>query len=165
MSKLKGKINIIDAIVAIIIVVALFSAGVRYISIKKGTQIAGSSVAGAKFSYVVTVKGVREGTLTGIQDSVGLAVTDTKNGNYLGTVESVEFENATTYVTDKAGDIKKSDIEGKYDVFVTITENQGTQTERGYFTQGDKQIYAGGLLNLTVGNIQTSGEVTDMKLK
>ncbi len=165
MSKLKGKINIIDALVAIIIIVALFSAGVRYISIKKGTQIAGSSVAGAKFSYVVTVKGVREGTLKGIESSIGYAAMDTKNGNYLGTVESVEFEDATTYVTDKTGNIKKTNIENKYDVLVTITENQGSQTERGYFSQGNKQIYVGGLLNLTIGNVQTSGEVTDMVIK
>ncbi len=165
MSKLKGKINIIDALVAIIIIIALFSAGVRYISIKKGTQIAGSSVAGAKFSYVVMVKGVRESTLKGMQNSVGFAAMDTKSGNYLGIVEGVEFENATTYVTDKEGDIKKSGIEDKYDVFVTITENHGSQTERGYFTQGDKQIYAGGLVNITMGNVQTSGEITDMLIK
>ena len=165
MGKIFKKVNIIDLIVAFIILLALFTVGVRYISIKKGAQIAGSSIAGARFEYTVNIKGVRETTLKGLQAAQNTTAAETKTGANLGTLTAITFETATANTTDKNGNITKAEIPDKYDVFLTLSADYGTQTEKGYFTQGDKQIYVGGLLNINIGNVQTAGEVTDMIIK
>ena len=155
--RLFGKINIIDLCLVLVVVLAIGGYFIKKNSVPKDlTEY-------KKITYAVEIKGIRKPTLEQFENKIGQSLAITKTGESLGKVCAVEANEARALMTDKNGKYVEAIQPERYDVILTI-ETQGTETSKGVFTEGGKQLFIGENLNITSETAETSGEILEIKV-
>ena len=153
-----GKINIIDLCLVLIIALAI---GGYFI--KKGS-VSETQTVYKTITYNVEIKGIRKPTLEQFENKIGQALSVTKTGEYLGAVTKVQHKDSKALVIDKNGKHVETTQPDRYDIILTV-ETDGTETAKGVFTQGGKQLFIGETLNITSESAETSGEILNIEVK
>ena len=155
--RLFGKINIIDLCLVLVIVLAIGGYFIKKNSVPK------TQVEYKKITYTVEIKGIRKPTLEQFENKIGQALSIPNTGEFLGTVVAVKAEDSEGLAIDKNGKYVQTIQPEKYDIILTI-ETQGTETSKGVFTQGGKQLFIGEILGMTTDTAETSGEILEIKV-
>lgn len=155
--RLFGKINIIDLCVILVIVLAVAAFFVKSASLGKTEK------STAEITYTLKVKGVRMQTVDELNQSDGKSISVVKTGEALGTIQEVSYDQAIDFIVDKSGNYIETTIPDKYDVIVKISTN-GTETPKGIYTEGGKQLFIGEDVKFNTKNAETSGEVLEIKV-
>lgn len=134
--KLFGKINIVDILAVIVVVVLAIGIGYRFTG--KPTQNVANH---ERFEYVVGIADVRKYTVDALEKmgDVYKAKTHEKAGR-ITKVEAVPYKKATI-VAD--GSVQDIEIPDKYQVLITI-ETEGRIGDTLYLDSSNREIYVGG---------------------
>ena len=155
--KLFGKISVIDVVVLLVIVVLLVG-GIRRFSGSEPVQVADENVT---MECVLQVKGIREGTAEALKKGGGVSEKETKQ--YIGKITDVKVEDAKKVLMMEDGSFEIVPMENRYDAYVTI-EFTGRAKEDGYFTSANRQIGAGGALNINSKFAQCEGNIFGVRV-
>lgn len=134
--KLFGKINIVDLIVIISVLVLVGGAGFRMM---KGSSITETTFTDTQnVQFIVKVERVRDyGMLR-----EGDILYDKDSGKSLGTIINVEKEQAQDRIALDDGSIVLGDTQDRYNFYLTI-ESEGEINERGTFANPTFQLLRG----------------------
>ena len=155
--RLLGKVNIIDLCLVLVIALAIGGYFIKNNSVPK-TQVEYKTI-----TYTVEIKGIRTPTLQQFENKIGQALTIPKTGEFLGTVAAVNSKDSEALAIDKNGKYVQTTQPEKYDIILTI-ETQGTETSKGIFTEGGKQLFIGEVLGMETDTAETSGEILEIKV-
>ncbi len=153
-----GKINIIDICLVLVIVLAIGGIFLKKASISE-TQTVYKDI-----TYTVQIRAIRQPTVEQFQGKLGQSLYVTKTGEYLGTVSDVLCTEAEGLAIDKNGSYIKTTQPDRYDITITV-QTEGTETAKGIFTQGGKQLFIGETLNITSETAETSGEILSIEVE
>ena len=155
--RLFGKINVIDLCVVLVLVLAVAGFFVKNASFDKAEKTT------APITYTLKVKAVRMQTVNELIATKGKEIRTPKLNELLGTIEEVTYTDAHDFVVDKNGSYVTSIQPDKYDVTVIVTTN-GSETPKGIYTEGGKQLFIGEGVGIDTGNAETSGEIMNIKV-
>ena len=130
--KIKGKFNIIDALVVILVIVVAVGIVVRFKS-----TITTAVKSDERFVYTVKVSGVKSYTVDALKEKG--KVTDKKSELDLGEITDVVAEPASTQTERADGKIVMSEQPERYNVIVTI-KTRGKEAENSYITADSNEL-------------------------
>lgn len=152
--KIKGKFNIIDLLVIVLVLAVIGGIVLRY-----GSRITTAVKSSEDFKYVVRVEGVKQFTIDALEKSKNEAVTDKKSEMYLGTIVDVAVEPAKqTDAQTSEGDIVEAPLPERYTAYVTI-ETQGKESDNSYITADSNELSVGRTTELYTKYVHTSGMI------
>ncbi len=152
--KIFGKINIIDLLAVLILLVALVGIGIRL------TSTASKSVTDkTEFSYVVEIDDVRIYTVNALK-KMGTA-TD-KQGNIIGEIETVEWDSKKEQKVLSNGETVMVDVPDKYTVTVTM-DASGKESADKYFVGENTELSVGSTIQMYTKYANCSGKVKSVE--
>lgn len=155
----KGRFNIVDALIVIIVLILIFSALWIF---DPFNWFSANEVQDVNLRYVVELKGIDDDVKNNIKigENVSLSSTNYVVGKVISlkTQESVAWE----YDADKGAMVKKT-IEGKNDIYVTIELNCTYENGVGYMING-QQIAVGTSMNFRFANFASVGTCVSMEV-
>jgi hypothetical protein len=136
--KLFGKVSIVDAIVALAVIIVAVGIYIRF-----GGE-AGKAVAeDVTFSYTMEVKELRQPSVDALQDSVGMEFfLNEKKDSDMGTLTNVEVSPAMGIVEKTDGTTQMAEIPEKYDAILTF-QMTGRVNDVGYYSPQLQAINVG----------------------
>lgn len=153
--KIAGKINIIDLLVVIAVVVAVFGVVIRV------ATISDKSTAGkVPFEYVVCVEGVREYSIQGLQK--GGNIFSEKENALVGEIVNVSVEPAQYDLIMLDGERKLIERPDRFTAYVTVKAN-GVMRGGRYCDAVETPIGVGSEYKLCSKYVSTNGKVTSLK--
>ena len=151
--KLFGKINIIDLIAILIVVVAIVGIAIRFI----GT--AAENVRNhATFSYKVKIDDVRIYTVDALSKK-GIA-TD-KHGNVIGEIVNIEYKEKEEQVIGEDGKAVMTKVPEKYTVVIEFRAD-GKESESGYFVGENTELSVGSTIEMSTKYANCSGKIIEV---
>ena len=154
--KLFGKINIIDLLVILALVILGFS-----LVFKASSDIQKNLKTDTVIEYTVEVNSVRQPTVDAINKNFeGLIEYDTEKS--LGNIVNIEVSKAEELLKLVDGTYKKVELEDKYDIVLTIKAD-GTETNDSYYTRDGKALATGDVLSIYNDYVLCSGMITNIK--
>ncbi len=140
--KIFGKISIVDVLIIILIIAAIFGAYFRFSNNPSDTKVESASTLGeyekTDFYYTISIKEIRENNKNHLIEAVGEEFCLNGDTSFpMGNLEAYELEEAKTLVYLTDGSVVSKTIPGKYDVNLTFKIN-GYENKGGFFT---KQLY------------------------
>ena len=129
----KGKFNIIDVIVIAVIVILIAGAAYKFRGLDKTKKTA----AMEPITYEMTIESLREYNKENLQ--VGDTVFDYTSGNAIGTIENIEWTDATDPFYTLNGETIEAPVENRYDAVLTISAN-ATNSDGVYFVDRTYEI-------------------------
>lgn len=155
--RLFKKINIIDLALVLIIVISV-AATVYKFGFSKHKAVVNSDT---KITYVVKVKAIRDVASNALNVGDNLYEKGTKKP--IGKITDKKVVNAKEFVNMADGTLsKQAEIPERYDVYLTV-ESQGTQSDEGYFLDGNYQIGVFSSISFFTRTVDTTGTVTEIK--
>lgn len=154
--KIAGKVSIVDILVILLIVVVIAGIGARY-----GSGITSAVKTEKQFEYVLKVENVREYTVDALK-RMG-KVTDKKSEMDLGEIVDVQVENATMQSTTASGEIKNSEMPGRYSCIVTI-RSAGKESDDNYILDDSTELSVGRNIDLYTKYVKTSGDIKSVQV-
>lgn len=154
----KGKFNIIDVLV--IVIILLLALGAMWMLDPLGL-FPNESVKDVMISYTVEIKDVDSDFLQLISEDQ--SVIDTTTGNSIGTVRDVS--SAGSYVwkySDESGEMIKVAIEGRVDITITVEADSTYESGVGYSAGGVRIAY-GTPISVRTSSFFGSGYCTSVK--
>lgn len=135
--KLFGKINLVDALVVIFILLVLSGALYRFYFVKKNMEPAIPET----INYSVSLKKIRQISVDALNknDKVYQVNTDT----FMGTITNLEVTRATDNIIKTNGDLVKAVVPDRYDVRIDIRVNTGSDASYKYKIKDKIRIGAG----------------------
>ncbi len=119
----KGRFNIIDGIVVLVIVVIIAGAVYKFHGLDKTSK----NVNMQTVTYQMKIEALRDYVFNNIK--VGDTVYDYTSNNAIGTITNIEWDDAVRALYTKDGRTVAAPVENRYDVIITIeaqaTENNG----------------------------------------
>lgn len=129
----KGKFNIIDLAVIIVVIVLIAGAIYKF----KGLDITNKSATTENITYEMTIKSLRDFAFNNIQE--GDTVFDYTSGNPIGTIKSIEWKDSTKPFYTKDGNTVEAPVENKYDAVLTI-EAQAVNNDGVYLVDKTYEV-------------------------
>lgn len=130
-----GKLNLIDFFALIILLLVI--AGTIYKFNSRFTNING----GAKIiEYQIKIQDVKKSSAKFYTN--GLKISDSKTGNYLGTINKVDVSDYFDYVPDINGVVHKAQKPDKIEILLNVKAN-AIETEQAYLVGGTYELKAG----------------------
>lgn len=160
--KFFSKINIIDILIILFVLVAIFGAYFRF-----SANNAVSENKPCVFQYTFTVRGIRESNMKLLQKSANSHTTfvpDGKVDSSVGKLMDIKVEDAIMEVEKTDGTIVAAPTPGKYDVTLTL-EVEGYSNKTGYYTDDDFGICAGKQYNFSNIYCLVGGIVNEIVVK
>ncbi len=152
--KIFGKINIIDLLAVLILLVALVGIGIRF------TSTASKSVTDkTEFSYVVEIDDVRIYTVNALGKK-GL-VTD-KQGNIIGEITNVEYDFKKEQKVLSNGNTVMVSVPEKYTAQITLKAS-GKESEDAYFVGENTELSVGSTLTMNTKYANCSGKIKSVE--
>lgn len=136
--KLFGKISVIDLLVILVFIAAIVGCGYKFFGHNDTVKVSANDT----FTAVLRIDAVKSFLPDVIEE--GEAVYE-KHGGKIGTITDVRTEPYQGIVTDK--DNKYLTFENRYSVYVTL-ECKGRVNDKGFYSEGNCQLYDGGNLQL-----------------
>ena len=154
--KIFGKINIIDLLAILVVVVAVVGIAIRF------TSSASKNVTNkTEFSYVVELDDVRIYTVEALQKK---GITTDKQGNVLGEITDVKYEPKTEQVILENGESKMVEKPERYTVYVTLKGN-GKEASDAYFVGENTELSAGANIKMFTKYANCTGKVFKVEKK
>lgn len=154
--KIFGKINIIDLLAILVVIVAVIGISIRF------TSIASENVKRkTDFSYVVEIEDVRVYTVNALQ-KMGIA-TD-KQGNVIGEITGVQYSEMEKQTITENGKSKRVIVPEKYTARVTL-EATGKEADSGYFVGENTELSAGSSITMYTKHANCSGKIIKVEKK
>ncbi len=122
----KGKFNIIDVIVVVVILVLICGAVYKFRGLDKTKKNASLET----ISYEITIESLRDYGFENLQ--IGDTVYDYTSGNAIGTISNIEWKDAVDPFYTIDGQTLQAPVENRYDAVVTI-EAQASESDGVYF--------------------------------
>lgn len=154
--RLFGKINILDLLIIVCVIVLLFSVKVKYD--KSPSQMSSDK----KIVYTVEIEDVRQPTVDAIYENQE-NVTDKETKKNLGKIIDIKPVNAKESVKLTDGTYKVVEKEDKFDVTLTL-EVSGTETNDNYFTSTGKKLIVGDNLSIYNKKVAVSGMIKSIEV-
>lgn len=152
--KIFGKINIIDLVAILIVILAIVGITIRF------TSIAAENVnKKAEFSYVVGIEDVRIYSINALTQK-GI-VTD-KQGNIIGEITDVEYDTMKKQLINENGESVKETVPERYAARVTITA-EGKDTDSGYFVGENTELSVGSSITMYTKYSNCSGKIIEVQ--
>lgn len=140
--KLFGKLSVVDILIALIIIAAVFVVGVKIFG--SGGAIRGSTVA---CEYTMSVKNIRAESVDAITRSTGLDLYDTKGYN-VGTIKEItEVKPYEMYVNKSDGTIVKAAVPERFEIKFKV-QSEAAKSGNSYLLGGKSEV--SNASNLTV---------------
>ncbi|MCH5213123.1 MAG: DUF4330 domain-containing protein [Oscillospiraceae bacterium] len=157
--KIKGKFNIIDLLVIILIIAVIAGIVVRY-----GSSITRAVKSDEEFEYTVKVESVRQFTIDALQETMdtGSHLTDKKSNLDLGTIIDIKSEDTMIPSQKADGTIVPAPQEGRKTAYVTI-RTRGKEADNSYITADSNELSVGGHTEIFSKYVHTSGLITSVK--
>lgn len=152
--KIKGKFNIIDLLVIILIVAVIAGIVVRY-----GSSVTTAVKSDEEFEYVVKVESVRKFTIDALEKKG--KVTDKKSTLDLGEIVSVEYEPTKYQSTTANGKIIFAEQPDRYTAYVTI-KTRGKESDNSYITADSNELSVGRTTEIFSKYVHTSGTILEV---
>lgn len=153
---IKGKINIVDIAVILLIIVVIVGIAARY-----GNKITDSVKSDKQFEYVLKVENVRQYTVDAIKKKGN--VTDKRSEKKLGEIIDVTVENATQQSTSASGAVTMTEVPDRYTCYVTIRA-VGKESADNYILDDSTELSVGRNVDLYSKYVKTSGDITSVKV-
>ena len=154
--RLFGKINILDIIIVLAVLVLLFSVKVKYD--KSPAQMTSDK----KIVYTVEIENVRQMTVDAIlSQTENVMDKETKKG--LGNITGKNISKAKDIVKLVDGTYKTVSKEDKFDILLTL-EVKGTETNDNYFTFTGKKLIVGDEIAIYNEKASASGMIKSIEV-
>lgn len=153
--KLFGKINIIDLVILLVVVVAVAVLGIKFASPKMASSTTKTHVA------MYYAEEVPEYVADDVK--VGDKLMDEARNVELGTVTDVKIDESVYYSNNSSGVVVKSSKEGYKSVLIT-SEVEATPFEHGMIVNSSR-YYIGHTFTLLSGKAKLYLKVYDINLK
>ncbi len=157
--RLFGVINIVDVIVIILAIVIV--CGV-YVKFSKNEKTSTSAANLQAVEYQLEIKSIRSGTAGSFRS--GDLIFDKENDVELGTVTNVQISDATLPKPLADGTYVVGNVEGRYDVILTIEGNCQIINGRYYINKSD-EISVGHDKRTYTKYCEVAGRVIDIEKK
>ncbi len=131
--RLFGKINIVDLLVVLLIVVAICATVYKF-GFSAHNDVNETTT---KIEYVLKASGVRDFTLDSMK--TGDTIYDDETNKPLGVIAHVEAKDAMDYALKADGTTVYTSKPGRYDAYITI-ESDARVLDGGYLANGTKEI-------------------------
>lgn len=153
--KIKGKFNIIDLLVILLIIAVIVGIAVRF-----GSSVTTAVKSDEEFEYVVKVESVRKYTIDALEKKGKLS--DKKATVDLGEIVSVEYEPAT-FLSQKAnGEVVKAEQPERYTAYVTI-KTKGKESDNSYIMADSNELSVGRSTEIFSKYVHTSGTIMSVE--
>lgn len=166
--KLFGKINIVDLVVVLVVVVAALGVVLTKVKLDNSkimsndsNMLIQSSAELDTLEIKLKVKEVRDITRDAI--IVGDDVYLTANDRILGSVVRVESEPAMREVIGNNGTVYQAEVPERYDVTIVV-ETEGKKKEEGFFTNTNIQLLYGREMGIKTSTIQTTPTIAGIEI-
>lgn len=156
--KLFGKINIIDLLVVLVLIVAVL---VTYFKFNMSAHSNVSETNGY-VEFEVQIDGVRDFTTQSINE--GDVVYDSQNDVCLGEVVSKRIESEERHITKSDGTIVLSDVPERYKLFITIGSDARIN-DAGIYVGGTKPVIKYQNLEMETQKNKFNGKVVSVCVK
>lgn len=154
--KLFGKINIIDLLIIVLVIVLGLSAT------KKLDETAAKMNTDKTIQYTVQIEQVRQPTVDALNKKTdGLLDHETKKA--IGDIVDIEVSKAEESLLLNDGTYKNVILDDKYDVELTMRV-LGTETEDNYYTLEGKALIVGAGINVYNEYANVSGIITEIEV-
>lgn len=153
--KFFGKINIIDLLVIVAILVGALGFGARF-----ATKVAENAKEKVHFSYVVQIDGVRIFTVDALLKK-GI-ITDQKTGSVVGEIVDVQYKPFENSLLTASGERISMEVPENYSAIVKV-KSEGKESDSGYFVGENIELSVGGSLSMTTKYVNTTGRVISIE--
>lgn len=154
--RLFGKINMLDLLIIVSVIVLLFSVKVKFD--KSPSQMSSDK----KIIYTVEVKDVRQPTVDAIYlEQKNIIDNDTKKD--IGKIVNITQEKTKENVKLVDGTYKVAEKEDKFDIVLTL-ETNGTETKDNYFTSTGKKLIVGDSISIHNKKVLVSGKIKSIEV-
>ncbi len=151
---IKGKFNIIDLLVIILLAVVAAGIAVRY-----GSSITTAVKSDEEFEYVVKVESVRDFTISALEKKG--KVTDKNSNLDLGEIVDVTVEPTEYQSTTADGRIIFAEQPERYTAYVTV-RTRGKESDNSYITADSNELSVGRTTELYSKYVHTSGMIMNV---
>ena len=157
--KIKGKFNIIDLLVIILIIAVIAGICVRY-----GSSITTAVKSDEEFEYVVKVESVRQFTIDALEETMKTEshLTDKKSTVDLGIITDIKTEDTKLLAQKVDGSMVYAPQEERKTAYVTI-KTRGKEADNSYITADSNELSVGGHTEIYSKYVHTSGLITNVK--
>ena len=152
---IKGKFNIIDIIVLILIAAVIVGITVRY-----GSSVTTAVKSDEEFEYVVEVESVRDFTIKALEKKG--KVTDKNSTLDLGEIVDVEVEPTEYRSTTADGRIVFAEQPKRYNARVTI-RTRGKESDNSYITEDSNELSVGRTTEIFSKYVHTTGKIMSVE--
>ncbi len=153
--KIKGKFNIIDALVLLLIIATAVGIFARY-----GSRITAAVKSDEEFVYEIRVQSVRQYTIDALMETMNTKsrMSDKKATVDLGEITDVRVEDATILSEKADGTMTYAPQEDRYTAYVTI-KTRGKESDNSYITADSEELSVGRQTEIYSKYVHTSGEI------
>lgn len=153
--KIKGKFNIIDILVILLIFAMVIGIAVRFRS-----SVTTAVKSDVELEYVVKIESIRECSINALK-KMG-KVTNKKSEMDLGEVVNVEYEPTKCQSTTADGRIVFAEQPERYTAYVTV-RTKGKESDNSYILEDSNELSVGGVAQIFTKYIDTTGNVLSIK--
>ncbi len=154
--KIKGKFNIIDCLVILLLAAVVVGIVVRY-----GSKMTTAVKSDEEFRYVVRIEGVKAETVNALQQKG--KITDKRSEMDLGEiVEISEAEPTRSNAETADGQIVQAPQPERYTVEVTV-KTKGKESDNSYITADSNELSAGSVIDIYSKYVHTSGRIISVE--
>lgn len=148
---IKGKFNIIDLLVILLLIAVIAGIAVRY-----GSSVTTAVQSDEEFEYVVKVESVRYFTIDALEKKG--KVTDKNSTLDLGEITDVTVEPTEYRSTTADGRIVFAEQPERYTAYVTI-RTRGKESDNSYITADSNELSVGRTTEIFSKYVHTSGTI------
>ncbi len=152
---IKGKFNIIDLLVIVLIIAVIAGIFVRF-----GSKITTAVKSDEEFEYTVKLESVRQYTVDALEKKGKLS--DKKATVDLGEIIDVRTEPASFLSETADGRMVYAKQPGRYTVYVTI-RTRGKESDNSYITADSEELSVGRNTEIYSKYVHTTGFITSVK--
>ncbi len=156
--KLFGKINIVDIIVVLILIIAVC---VTYFKFNMSAH-SDVSETNAYVEFDVKVEDVRDFSVNSLKE--GDVIYDSQNDVCLGKVISTRTEPAGEYITKDDGTIVFAQMPERYDLYITIG-SEARINDSGIYVDGTKPVIKHQTIDMESQRNKMTGNVVSVNVK
>lgn len=135
--KLFGKVNLVDLVVIISIIVLIISIGFRMFG--GNSEVANEFSENKTLRYIVRVESVRDYGMV----RVGDVIFDKNTSTEIGVITDIDKKQTEVYLSLDTAEVKLATVENRYDLEITLEVEDGLVTEEGAFANPTFQLLVG----------------------
>ena len=157
--KIKGKFNVIDLLVILLIIAVIAGIAVRF-----GSKVTSAVKSDEEFEYTVRIESVRQFTVDALQETMdtGSHLTDKKSTVDLGVITDIQSDDAKIISEKADGTIVYASQEGRKTAYITI-RTRGKESDNSYITADSNELSVGRQTEIFSKYVHTSGLITSVK--